>query len=206
MEHLFIIANYPKEDVIAGLACSMIALTSEYRDVVKVNEICKKIGIKMSTVQSQIKRNLIEKYHISGFTSLVHSADLLEKIVKKLTGISINKEARLPRAVPEKKPKNRILKFVKKIFQVRPHAEKVFAKDEIDDMVMIEDGFTGKISFVLLTENGIIEIMIHEEVQDSLISNKCTPSREKTKLYLHDLTTFEGKGPPRCLYYTFINV
>lgn len=196
MKHLFIIVNSTKDDVMAGLACSMIALNSEYRDIIKVNEICTEIGIEMSTIQGQIKRNLIEKYNISGFTSLVQSADLLEKIVKKLTGIKASPEEEKAIVHGEKKLKNNVLKIIKKVIQVKPDSTKIAPKNEIDDIVMVEDASSGKVSFSVLTEKGIVELIYQEKEKDKVIINDIAPPFECFNIHLHVLTKFEGKGPP----------
>ena len=72
-----------KDDVIAGLVCSVSALCS-YRESISVNTICTRLGIKMSTVQTQVKRRIFERFRISGFVSLVRSSDILKKVMEKL--------------------------------------------------------------------------------------------------------------------------
>ncbi|MHA1725754.1 MAG: hypothetical protein ACTSXH_13125 [Promethearchaeota archaeon] len=84
MYKLWDIIQNTKEDVIVGLACCLIALTSAYREKISVSKICTQLGIQMSTVQSQVKKRIIERFKIPGFTSLVKSANLIEKILKKL--------------------------------------------------------------------------------------------------------------------------
>ncbi|MHA1689633.1 MAG: hypothetical protein ACTSUN_09910, partial [Promethearchaeota archaeon] len=84
MYKLWDIIQNTKEDVIVGVACSLIALTPEYRKKVTVSKICTQLGIQMSTVQSQVKKRIIERFKIPGFSSLVKSAKLIEKILKKL--------------------------------------------------------------------------------------------------------------------------
>ncbi len=84
MYKLWDIIQNTKEDVIVGLACSLIALTPEYRKKITVSKICARIGIQMSTVQSQVKKRIIERFQIPGFSSLVKSANLIERILKKL--------------------------------------------------------------------------------------------------------------------------
>ena len=66
--------------VVAGLVCSITALCS-YRHKIKVSKICKWLGIKMSTIQAQVKKIIFEKFVISGFVSLVKSSGLLKKIM-----------------------------------------------------------------------------------------------------------------------------
>ena len=71
------------DDVIAGLVCSISALCS-YRENVSVNAICMRLGIKMSTIQAQVKRKIFERFRISGFVSLVKSSDILKKVMERL--------------------------------------------------------------------------------------------------------------------------
>ncbi len=75
--------NNTKDDVIAGLACSISALCS-YREEVTVNAICMRLGIKMSTIQTQVKKRIFERFRISGFVSLVKSSDILKMVMGKL--------------------------------------------------------------------------------------------------------------------------
>ncbi len=75
--------NNTKDDVIAGLACSISALCS-YRESVTVNAICVRLGIKMSTIQIQVKKRIFERFKVSGFVSLVKSSDILKQIMGKL--------------------------------------------------------------------------------------------------------------------------
>ena len=75
--------NNTKDDVIAGLVCSISALCS-YREEVTVNAICMRLGVKMSTIQTQVKKRIFERFRISGFVSLVKSSDILKKIMSKL--------------------------------------------------------------------------------------------------------------------------
>jgi hypothetical protein len=64
--------------VIAGLVASITALCF-YKERITVNAICNKIGIKMSTIQSQVKKNIFNRLKIPGFVSLVRSSKLLKE-------------------------------------------------------------------------------------------------------------------------------
>ncbi len=83
-----------KETVIAGVAISIGLLTeSSYTEIgVSINSICKKLGIRPSTIQSQIKKKLIERFKIHGFTTLMKSIDIIKAVVKKLGLIEITDE------------------------------------------------------------------------------------------------------------------
>ena len=80
-----------KDDVIAGLSCSITALCL-YKEKIAVNAICKKLGIKMSTIQIQVKKVIFERFRVSGFVSLVKSSNLLKQIMNKLELIEIKEK------------------------------------------------------------------------------------------------------------------
>jgi len=72
-----------KDDVIAGLVTSISVLCG-FKEKVSVSSICDKLGIKMSTIQSQVKKRIFERFQISGFVSLVKSSEILKKIIEKM--------------------------------------------------------------------------------------------------------------------------
>ena len=72
-----------KDDVIAGLVTSISALCS-YKDVVNVSSVCNRLGIRMSTIQFQVKRRIFEQLHIDGFVSLVRSSNLIKEVMRNL--------------------------------------------------------------------------------------------------------------------------
>jgi transcription initiation factor TFIIIB Brf1 subunit/transcription initiation factor TFIIB len=71
------------DDVIAGLVSS-IAVLCHYQGKVTVSSICSALHIQMSTIQSQVKRKLIKRFNVTGFKSLVKSADLVRTLIYKL--------------------------------------------------------------------------------------------------------------------------
>ena len=79
-----------KDDVMVGLVCSITLLCSE-KNTCRVSNLCDILGIKMSTIQKQVKRKVFEKYKVDGFNSLVKSAGLLKILIAKL-GVFENKE------------------------------------------------------------------------------------------------------------------
>jgi hypothetical protein len=79
------------DDVIAGLVGSLVILCSEKYDI-SVSSICNHLNIQMSTIQSQVKRKVIERFRVLGFTSLVASADILRDVMDKLGLIRIASE------------------------------------------------------------------------------------------------------------------
>jgi len=72
------LVNNTKEDVISGVIANIIALCW-YKEKVTVNAICKKLGIRMSTVQWQLKNRIVKPLNITGFVSLVKSGELIKK-------------------------------------------------------------------------------------------------------------------------------
>ncbi len=73
------------DNIIAGLLISICVLCSEnYKNKVKVSTICDHLAIRMSTIQAQVKKKIIEKYKASGFVSLVKSAGILQRIFESL--------------------------------------------------------------------------------------------------------------------------
>ncbi|MHA2325814.1 MAG: hypothetical protein ACXACB_10460 [Promethearchaeota archaeon] len=77
------------DNVIAGLCASITALCS-YRDQINVSNICNLLDIKMSTIQSQVKRRIFEKFKVPGFKSLVKSSNLLKEFLKKLNLLELD--------------------------------------------------------------------------------------------------------------------
>lgn len=72
-----------KDDVIAGVLCSIVALCDKQKRL-KVNAICSHLGIQMSTIQRQVEENVFNHLRVKGFKSLVKSSALLRKIMIKL--------------------------------------------------------------------------------------------------------------------------
>lgn len=72
-----------KDDVIVGLVTSITLLCSQKNEV-SVSAICKRLGIEMSTIHKQVERKVIQRFNVSGFQSLVRSADLVKTVMNKL--------------------------------------------------------------------------------------------------------------------------
>ena len=72
-----------KDDVIVGLVTSITLLCSQ-PETVSISALCKRLGIKMSTIHRQVERRVIERFRVPGFRSLVKSAGLLKKVMTKL--------------------------------------------------------------------------------------------------------------------------
>ncbi|MHA1292427.1 MAG: hypothetical protein ACTSQJ_07150 [Promethearchaeota archaeon] len=93
-----------KDDVIAGLISSITVLCS-FKEKVNINAICKRLGIRMSTIHSQVRKKIFERFKISGFISLVKSSDLLEKLMNKM-GLIVKQESFIENEISLKNPSN----------------------------------------------------------------------------------------------------
>ena len=83
LHKLWEVVKGPTDDVLAGLVCSISGLGA-FKDKISVNAICKRLGIRMSTIQVQVKRKILKHFKVDGFVSLVRSSDLLEEILERL--------------------------------------------------------------------------------------------------------------------------
>jgi len=71
------------DNAVAGLVSSISVLCS-CKDKVSVSAICSRLGIRMSTVQVQVRKKIFKRFKVEGFISLIKSSDLLIKIMEKL--------------------------------------------------------------------------------------------------------------------------
>ncbi len=78
------------DDVIAGLVSSISVLCS-FKEKTSVSAICNRIGIRMSTIQAQVKKRIFDRFQVNGFTTLKKSADMLRKIMVKMGMIYLSK-------------------------------------------------------------------------------------------------------------------
>ncbi|MFX0074352.1 MAG: hypothetical protein ACFE96_02845 [Candidatus Hermodarchaeota archaeon] len=72
-----------KDDVIIGLVASITLLCSQ-ESKVSISALCNRLDIKMSTIHRQVEKKVMQRFKVSGFKSLVKSADLLKKVMTKL--------------------------------------------------------------------------------------------------------------------------
>ncbi len=78
------------DNAVAGLVSSISVLCS-CKDKVSISAICTHLGIRMSTVQGQVKKKIFERFNVKGFISLIKSSNFLVKIMEKLGLIGENK-------------------------------------------------------------------------------------------------------------------
>jgi len=76
------------DHVIVGVISSISILCSKtFKKKVRIDSICRHLGIRMSTVQGQVKKKIVTEYNIEGFVSLVKSAGVLQKAFETLSFI-----------------------------------------------------------------------------------------------------------------------
>jgi len=83
LHKLWEVVKSTTDDFLAGLVCSISGLCA-FKGKISVNAICKRLGIRMSTIQLQVKRKILKHFKVDGFVSLVRSSDLLERILERL--------------------------------------------------------------------------------------------------------------------------
>ena len=167
-----------KDDVVAGLTCSITSLCS-YREIT-VNSICKRLGICMSTIQTQVKKRIFERFRVPGFISLVKSSDMLKRILVKLglseeAGDAINEDG-VERIIEIK---------LGNIAQIFPEAEKAkyyfFAVRDNDNLPIL-------LSLEIFDHLGVRDVM-------SSVRDFNNPILAKD-LRLEVMNFHTGKGPP----------
>lgn len=83
LENLWNTIKNTTDNVVAGLISSISLLCNKIEQV-SVSAICTRLGIRMSTVQAQVKKKIFRKFKVDGFVSLIKSSDLLVQIIEKL--------------------------------------------------------------------------------------------------------------------------
>ncbi len=78
------------DNAVAGLVSS-ISVLCFCKDRISINAICSHLGVRMSTVQAQVKKKIFNRFRVNGFVSLVKSSNILVKIMGKLGLVGENK-------------------------------------------------------------------------------------------------------------------
>ncbi|MFX1257275.1 MAG: hypothetical protein ACFFAN_05425 [Promethearchaeota archaeon] len=110
LDRLWNIIKCTKDDVVAGLIASISALCS-FKNKITVNAICSKLGVKMSTIQAQVKKRIFDRFRVAGFTSLVKSSELLKKIMVKLGLIETDNESALKSCTKSRENKSDVIEI-----------------------------------------------------------------------------------------------
>jgi hypothetical protein len=83
MARLWPLIKNTTDDVIVGVSASITVLCF-YKERVRINSICNRLGIQMSSIQFQVKKRIINNLHINGFTTLIQSSGLVQVVMEKL--------------------------------------------------------------------------------------------------------------------------
>ena len=165
-----------KDDVIAGVVCSIVALCDKQKKL-KVNAICSHLGIQMSTIQRQVEENVFNHLRVKGFKSLVKSSALLRKVMIKL-GLIEHDE---------------VMPLVQSLMEVKlGSAQKIFNHHETFEYYMHAVKTTSG-SFIILNKSPL-----ENENEFSYLSKKInplgTPGSEKITIKM--CRYYYPKGPP----------
>ena len=83
-----------KDSVIAGVVASILVLCNDEIEV-KISYICERLGIQMSTIQSQVEKHIFKRLKVSGFKSLIRSSDLLKETIEQLGLVESNSDSKI---------------------------------------------------------------------------------------------------------------
>ena len=178
-----------KDDVIIGLVTSITLLCSERKEV-SISALCNRLDIKMSTIHRQVEKRVMQRFKVSGFKSLVKSADLLKKVMTKLGVLdpSLNDEEEKSKDMSEKDDLVHVtLGNAKLIFNNLNNSEYycLFIKgsSEILGISIIDDN-----------SNRNLNHMLHSN--ELKLSNKIEKVDNKDKVMLELWRFSPPKGPP----------
>jgi len=182
-----------KDDVIAGLVTS-ISVLCMYRKELTVNAICKLLNIRMSTIQSQVEKRLFKRFKVSGFKSLVKSADLLKKLMQKL-GI-IEK----PEEIDEISDRTQSINILPGILNFRlGNCVPVFSaqgyNDEYFRAILRAEDIINVVTKIIVNQSQF-EDMIIDNTQSNKSKEKAT-SRQFFRQGVNIEPLKDNKGPPK---------
>ena len=162
------------DNIVAGVVSSISVLCSKtFRNKVKVSHLCAHLDIEMSIIQKQVEQDIIEKYNVKDFVSLVKSSRILEKIFTKL-GLVVTPEVEIEK--------------VEKVELVFGNANEIFNHhDDINYYL-----------FSMCSENQtatIVYVKIHNPLMNFEVSAK--PKKQTNKFLEFEIVRYSnGKGPP----------
>ena len=164
--------NNTKDDVIAGVVASVSVLCS-FKGKISVNAICKKLGIRMSTIQSQVKKNIFDRFKISGFISLIQSSDVLKQIMAKLGLVKAEME------IDEKK--------VPEIVEIKLNNVSQVSNYHIEDSLYV---------YAFLDTNNRLSTVFPYWCDKKKIVQKPPNGINNASLNIMAIKYLSGKGPP----------
>ncbi len=81
--------NNTTDEAVAGLTASLCLLTQQSKHVT-VTSICNQLGIMPSTVHFQVRKQIIDRYQVQGYKSLLRSRELITTALSKLGLVEVS--------------------------------------------------------------------------------------------------------------------
>jgi len=166
--------NNTTDNIVAGVVSSISVLCSKtFKNKIRTSNLCEHLGIEMSNIQTQVKQNIIKRFKVKDFVSLVKSAGLLEKILAKL-GLVETPEVEIER--------------VEKVDLIFGNSKEIF--NYHDDVKYY--------LFSMRSENNdatILYVKIHSPLMN--FEDFTKPKRQTNKFLEFEIFKYSnGKGPP----------
>ena len=178
-----------KDDVIIGLVTSITLLCSQQGGV-SISALCNRLDIKMSTIHRQVEKRVMQRFKVSGFKSLVKSADLLKQIMSKLGVLD-------PSFIGESEEFETTSNSDDMVLVALGNAEQVFNRlNESNDYYLFVRGLRGLLGTSLINEKNhgkTNKILFTDEGNNTYKSDKID-NKDKVKLELWKY--YNPKGPP----------
>lgn len=175
-----------KDSVIAGVVSSILILCNDQVDV-KISYICERLGIRMSTIQSQVKKHIFKRLNVSGFKSLVRSSDLLREIMEQMELVEYSSK---------NQNKNQEQEQIELIEINLGTSRQIFNPN---------NSFSYYIYAIHLNDGYLV--ISPEDIDYRYLTNSLTEIKNNEKLYDSskinlELWKYHMKGPPSCSRYS----
>jgi len=178
-----------KDDVIIGLVTSITLLCSQQSNV-SISALCNRLDVKMSTIHRQVEKRVMQRFKVSGFKSLVKSADLLKQIMTKLgvldpTIIDMNNESEVYSESDDL------------VQVILGNAKPVFNSiREGSNSYLFVRGISGLLGASIINDNynAPQNNMLFTDIRNNSLKTKKVDNKDKVKLELFKF--YNPKGPP----------
>ncbi|NVM16997.1 MAG: hypothetical protein HWN80_04725 [Candidatus Lokiarchaeota archaeon] len=178
-----------KDDVIIALVTSITILCSQ-QNKVSISALCNRLDVKMSTIHRQVEKRVMQKFKISGFKSLVRSADLLKKVMIKLGVMD-------PSIIDSNEDIEKNSDTDDMIQLVLGNAKPVFnSLNENKDYYLFVRGISGLsgTSIINLKDNANHNNLLYTDEENTTHKSEKVDNKDKVKLELFKY--YNPKGPP----------
>ena len=178
-----------KDDVIIGLVTSITLLCSQQGDV-SISALCNRLDVKMSTIHRQVEKRVMQRFKVSGFKSLVKSADLLKKVMNKLgvldsSFIDISEESETASETNDV------------VLLVLGNAKQVFnSLNESNHYYIFMRGLSGLLGTSIINEKNNANHINILYTDKGNISHRSEKVDNKDKVKLELFKFYNPKGPP----------